>query len=41
LTDREVLVRLLGGDLRITWAENGHVFMEGPATFVFDGTVAI
>ena len=39
LTDREVIVHLLGGDLRITWAENGHVFMEGPATFVFDGTV--
>ena len=39
-TDRQVTVHLLGGDLHILWdAESNHVFMEGPAEFVFDGTV--
>lgn len=41
LTERDLTVHLLGGDLRITWAENDHVFMDGPATMVFDGTVAL
>jgi diaminopimelate epimerase len=41
LTDRDVVVHLLGGDLRITWAESNHVFMEGPAAFAFEGTVEI
>lgn len=35
---REATVRLLGGDLRIRWDEDtNHVFMTGPAEFVFDG----
>ncbi len=34
----DVPVRLRGGELVISWdGENGHVFMEGPAAFVFDG----
>ncbi len=42
LTDRvqkgeEILVHLLGGDLRITYHENGHVFMRGPAAFICHG----
>jgi diaminopimelate epimerase len=38
LTDRTVLVHLLGGDLTIEWDENtNHVFMTGPATEVFRG----
>ena len=38
LTDREVLVHLLGGDLVIRWDEKtNHVFMTGPATEVFTG----
>lgn len=41
LTDREVVVHLLGGDLQITWAANNHVFMDGPAAFAFDGSVEI
>jgi len=41
LTAREVTVHLLGGDLRITWADNHHVLMDGPATFAFDGTVEV
>ena len=37
-TDRQATLRLLGGDLKIRWdAESGHVFMTGPAAFVFDG----
>ncbi|MBR3810958.1 MAG: diaminopimelate epimerase [Agathobacter sp.] len=38
LTDRKVLVHLLGGDLVIEWdEETNHVFMTGPATEVFNG----
>lgn len=38
LTDREVLVHLVGGDLSIRWdEETNHVFMTGPATEVFSG----
>lgn len=41
-TGREVLVHLKGGDLSIRWDENsGHIFMQGPAEFVFDGTVEV
>lgn len=39
LTERKVLVHLLGGDLVIEWdEETNHVFMTGPATEVFTGT---
>ena len=38
LTERKVLVHLLGGDLTIEWdEESNHVFMTGPATEVFSG----
>ncbi len=38
LTDRKVLVHLLGGDLLIEWDEEmNHVFMTGPAVEVFSG----
>lgn len=37
LLDRNVLVRLTGGDLEIEWAESGEVYMTGPATEVFSG----
>ncbi|NOX21451.1 MAG: diaminopimelate epimerase [Nitrospirae bacterium] len=39
LTDREVTVHLLGGDLFIQWAEDNHVYMTGPATEVFKGKI--
>lgn len=40
--DREATLKLLGGDLNIQWDEQtGHVFMTGPATFVFDGEIDI
>lgn len=39
-TGREVTVHLLGGDLKIEWAENNHIYMTGPATEAFTGEVA-
>lgn len=39
LTDREVVVHLRGGDLKIRWDEaTNHVFMTGGAMMVADGT---
>lgn len=38
-TGREVTVHLRGGDLRIHWAEDGHLYMTGPATEVCTGEV--
>ncbi len=40
LTDRKVTVEVTGGELLIEWDEQtNHVFMTGPARFVFEGTV--
>jgi diaminopimelate epimerase len=36
-TGRNVKVRLPGGDLQIEYAEDGRVFMTGPAETVFEG----
>ena len=42
LTERKVLVHLLGGDLEIHWSEeDNHVYMTGPATTVFDGEIVL
>ena len=42
LTERKVLVHLLGGDLEIYWSEeDNHVYMTGPATTVFDGEIQL
>lgn len=36
--DRQVTMDLLGGSLELDWScEDGHVYQEGPAKFVFDG----
>lgn len=38
----EVTVKLLGGDLRISWEqENNLVYMTGPAAVVFDGEIEL
>ena len=38
LTQRKARVELDGGELTVEWDEaTGHVFMTGPAAFVFDG----
>lgn len=41
LTDNEVTVHLLGGDLKISWSgsENDSIFMTGPAATVFIGEI--
>ena len=36
-TEREVTVHLPGGDLLIEWGLDNHVYMTGPATYVFKG----
>jgi diaminopimelate epimerase len=36
--ERQLTVRLPGGDLRIRYTEDGSVFMSGPAATVFTGT---
>jgi len=42
LTDDEVTVHLLGGDLRIRWdRERNRVFMTGPAATVFEGEIDV
>lgn len=42
LCDTSVEVKLLGGILRITWdRENNLVYMEGPATTVFEGEIEL
>ena len=39
--DREAVVHLAGGDLKILWDEkSGQMFMTGPAVTVFDGKLA-
>ncbi len=40
LTEDQVTVKLVGGDLRIRWdKESGHIFMTGPAVVVYDGEI--
>jgi diaminopimelate epimerase len=36
-TERKILAHLPGGDLELEWAEDGNVYMTGPATEVFAG----
>ncbi|MEO8173649.1 MAG: diaminopimelate epimerase [Sediminibacterium sp.] len=39
LVDDTVTVHLLGGDLKIHWAPDNHVYMTGPAEFSFEGSI--
>ena len=40
--NEEVTVKLIGGDLKIHWSkEDNHVYMDGPATKVYDGVLDI
>lgn len=41
LTARKITVHLLGGDLKIEWGDNGHVYMTGPATTAYQGKVEV
>jgi diaminopimelate epimerase len=38
---REAAVELPGGDLVVRWAEDGRVYMSGPAEEVFSGTIPL
>jgi diaminopimelate epimerase len=40
-TQRDVTVRLTGGEITVRWAEDDHVFMSGPAEEVFGGEIDI
>ena len=40
-TDRKVRVRVLGGELDLEWADDGCVYMTGPAEEVFRGGISI
>lgn len=38
-TDENVTVELPGGKLNINWNKDNHVYMEGPATKVYEGEI--
>ncbi len=40
-TDRKATIHLPGGDLDIQWADDGYVYMTGPAELVFKGEIEI
>jgi len=40
LTERNITVGLPGGDLDMTWREDGHVLMAGPTALSYHGTLA-
>ena len=37
--DEDITVKLLGGELKIKYNNNGYVYMTGPAEFVFEGRI--
>jgi diaminopimelate epimerase len=41
LVDRAAAVELPGGELAVRWAEDGRVYMSGPAQTVFTGTMTL
>ena len=42
LTDDEITIHVLGGDIRVKWdRESGHVFMTGPAAVSFTGEIEL
>jgi len=40
-TDRKATIHLPGGDLDIQWANDGYIYMAGPAELVFKGEMTI
>ncbi len=41
LTERNITLHLLGGDLQVNWQPNNHVLFTGPAEYAFTGEVEI
>lgn len=41
-TQHEVTIDMDGGTLQVEWkADNNHIYLSGPAAFVFEGTIAL
>ena len=38
-TDENITVGLPGGNLKIEWGKDNHIYMQGPATTVFEGKI--
>jgi diaminopimelate epimerase len=41
LTEKKILNHLSGGDLELEWADDGHLYMTGPAVEVFSGEIEL
>jgi len=41
LTERKILNHLSGGELELEWADDGAIYMTGPAVEVFSGDIAL
>jgi len=41
LTGKKILNHLLGGDLEMEWAQDGNIYMTGPAVEVFNGEIRL
>ena len=41
LTENRILNHLSGGDLELEWAEDGNLYMTGPAAEVFSGEISL
>lgn len=41
LTEKKILNHLSGGDLEMEWAEDGSIYMTGPAVEVFSGEIKL
>jgi diaminopimelate epimerase len=41
LTGKQILNHLLGGDLEMEWAQDGNIYMTGPAVEVFNGEIRL
>lgn len=39
LTEKKILNHLSGGDLEMEWADDGNIYMTGPAVEVFSGEI--
>lgn len=41
LTEKKILNHLSGGDLEMEWADDGNIYMTGPAVEVFSGEIVL
>ncbi|MDR3579110.1 MAG: diaminopimelate epimerase [Oryzomonas sp.] len=41
LTGKKILNHLMGGDLEMEWAQDGNIYMSGPAVEVFNGEIRL